>query len=167
MAGVVALAKRLRPACVLPLNEFGMPAHAAAAAALGLPGVRPDQVAAVVDKLAMRRAWAAAGLDQPAFRPVRDLAEARAAAGEIGFPCVVKPADSGGSGRGVMVLGGPAEVAEGYAFARPFARDGVVLLETFLAGTELTVEGLCRRGRHRVLAVSDKRRSHPCAPGWP
>lgn len=154
--GVLELARQARPDCVIPLNEFGMPTHAKVAAALGLPGVSQEQVAAVVDKAVMRRVWAQAGLRQPRFYAGETLAQAVKFADDIGFPCLIKPADSGGSGRGVIILDGPKDLAEGFAFAKPHARNGVVLVEEFIPGVELTVEGLCCRGRHRVLAISDK-----------
>jgi biotin carboxylase len=154
--GVLELARRTRPDCVIPLNEFGMQAHALVSAALGLPGVGPEQVAAVVDKQAMRQAWEKAGLRQPRFHACRSQEQVADAAGQIGFPCLIKPADSGGSGRGVIIINRPGETAEGFAFALPHARNGVVLVEEFIPGVELTVEGLCCRGRHAILAVSDK-----------
>jgi biotin carboxylase len=154
--GVLGLAREKKPHCVVPLNEFGMRTHAAVCRDLGLPGVEPEQAEMVVDKAVMRRAWSQAGLRQPRFRPVRDLRQARRAAGEIGFPCVIKPADSGGSGRGVLVLNRPEDVEEGVAFASPFARNGEILIEQFIPGIEMTLEGLCFQGEHRVLAMSDK-----------
>ena len=54
-------------------------------------------------KVAMRRALAERGVPQPRFAAVRTLHEARAAAEAVGFPSVLKPADSGGQ-RGVFLL---------------------------------------------------------------
>lgn len=154
--GVLALARVCKPHCVVPLNEFGMRTHAVVCKALGLPGVEPEQAEAVIDKAAMRKTWQKASLAQPVFRVVQTAEQAYQAAKEIGFPCVVKPADSGGSGRGVLILNHEDELEEGYQFARPYARNDELLIEEFIPGIEMTIEGLCFRGEHRILAMSDK-----------
>ena len=57
----------------------------------------------MTNKIAMRRRFAEAGVPQPRFAAARDLREALAAAETVGFPAVLKPADSGGQ-RGVFRL---------------------------------------------------------------
>ena len=52
-------------------------------------------------KVAMRRRLAEAGVPQPRFAALRSIAERARAADEVGFPAVLKPADSGGQ-RGVF-----------------------------------------------------------------
>lgn len=141
---------------VMPMNEFGMRTHAHVTQALGLPGLDLNQAEAVVDKGAMRTVWEAAGLCQPRFRIITQLAQAGPAAEQIGFPCIIKPADSGGSGRGIIIIEDASQVAEAFGFAEPHARNGRVLIEEFIDGLELTLEGLCWRGEHRILAGSDK-----------
>ena len=159
---VTDLARRTRVQAVMPLNEFGMRAHAAAVETLGLLGNSRKSAEWVVDKEAMRLRWAEASLPQPSFAAFGgrdesgDLEEARRAAKQVGFPCVIKPADSGGSGRGVLILHGEEDMEEGVAFARPFARNGRMLLENFIGGTEMTIEGLVVDGAHTILATSDK-----------
>ena len=49
----------------------------------------------------MRRRLGERGVPQPRFAAVRTLSETRRAADEVGFPAVLKPADSGGQ-RGVF-----------------------------------------------------------------
>lgn len=159
---VTALARERDVDAVMPLNEFGMRAHAAAVEELGLFGNTRQSAEWAVDKEVMRMRWAEWNLPQPRFAAFgggdakTDLIEARVAAAYVGFPCVIKPADSGGSGRGVLILHNVEELAEGLAFARPFARNCRLLLEGFIEGTEMTVEGLVVDGKHTVLAASDK-----------
>jgi biotin carboxylase len=161
VAAVVNLASEFTVDAVMPLNEFGMHAHAAAVEALGLLGNIPESANCAVDKELMRQRWAEWNLPQPRFAAFSsdgtfNLEEVRKAAVYVGFPCVIKPADSGGSGRGVLILNGLEDLTEGVDFARLFARNGRLLLESFIEGTEMTVEGLVLDGQHTILAASDK-----------
>ena len=80
---------------------------------------------------------------------------------EVGFPCVVKPLSLSGS-RGV-IRADDAEQARAAAervrgiLAAPREPAGAPLLvESYLPGAEVAVEGLLRAGRLEVLAVFDK-----------
>ena len=160
--GIVNLAKHLGVHAVMPLNEFGMRSHAYAVEKLGILGNNLDSAEKSTDKEKMRLCWKDASLPQPLFycfgnnNQEMDLKSARKAVDKIKFPCIIKPADSGGSGRGVLVLNNINELAEGIAFARPFCRNGRFVIEEFVEGTEVTVEGLVFNGEHTILAVSDK-----------
>ncbi|KWT91557.1 ATP-grasp domain-containing protein [Candidatus Magnetominusculus xianensis] len=141
---------------IMPLNEFGMRTHAYIANELGLPGVHLDCVEAVVDKSIMRQCWRNERLNQPDFLVFTTKGDAYCAAETIGFPCIIKPADSGGSGRGVIIADNRSDVDNAYDFAKQYARNGKIIAETFIEGIEVTVEGLCQRGEHKVLSISDK-----------
>ena len=96
-----------------------------------------DGDAALSAKIARNKArtldWLSrAGLPTPRSILVRSLKQARAAAGEIGWPVVVKPADrERGSAVSVDVEGEPA-LADAYARARDASRN--VLVEERIAG---------------------------------
>lgn len=72
--------------------------------------LRPSAATAALaqDKERQRATFGAAGLPQPAHRPVRDRAELLAFADEHGWPIVAKARRGGYDGRGVWVLDGPA-----------------------------------------------------------
>ena len=98
---IVELAQRASLDAVVAVDEPGVLVAALAAKRLGLAHNPPEAVAAAGDKAAMRDAFAAAGLPQPEFRLVGDEAQVAALAGEVGFPCVVKPVSLSAS-RGVI-----------------------------------------------------------------
>src|SRR5204863_6987431 len=88
------------------------------------------------------------------------------APGGVGFPCVVKPLILSGS-RGVMRADDPTSLAAALArlerlLADPAIRRpdpegaGQILIESFVAGPELALEGILTRGALRVLALFDK-----------
>ena len=76
--------------------DRAVPIVAAIAERLGLPGIGSDAARKVTHKVAMRRALGDAGVPQPRFAALRNVAEAHAAAATVGFPAVLKAADSAG-----------------------------------------------------------------------
>ena len=133
---------------------------------LGLPGHPPSAAAASRNKLAARRAFEAAGLLVPAFRPVSLSAALADPAAGVGYPAVVKPLALSGS-RGVMRVNDAAECLAaverlGRLLRAPDVRverdsaHGECLVEAFIPGRECAVEGLLTDGALRVLAIFDK-----------
>ena len=104
VAGVIEVARRHAVDGVLTVSaDRAVPIVAAVAEELGLPGIGTEVAHLMTNKIAMRRRLADAGVPQPRFAAARDLRTARAAAETVGFPSVLKPADSGGQ-RGIFRL---------------------------------------------------------------
>src|SRR4051812_34981674 len=102
--GVTEVARRHEVDGVLTVSaDRAVPVVAAVAEALGLPGIGTETAHLMTHKVAMRRRLAEAGVPQPRFAAARSLHEAYGAAETVGFPAVLKPADSGGQ-RGVFML---------------------------------------------------------------
>ncbi|HYA08523.1 MAG TPA: hypothetical protein VEG24_02975, partial [Gaiellaceae bacterium] len=100
----IEFAERIRPDGVLTItSDRAVVAVAAVAEALGLPGIGTRIAHVMTHKIAMRRRLAEAGVPQPRFAAARDLRTALAAAETVGFPAVLKPADSGGQ-RGLFLI---------------------------------------------------------------
>jgi len=137
---------------------------AVVAARLGLPGNPVEAVAAATDKAVQRHRWAAADVAQPAFRIVPpDAAEdsLRQAAAQAGFPCVVKAVSLSAS-QGVLRADDPAAaVAAAQRIRQILAAAGrpgdePLLVEEYLAGPELSIDGLLCDGDLVVTAIFDK-----------
>jgi biotin carboxylase len=156
--GVVGVARRYRVDAVLPLNDFGVPAAAAAVEALNLIGIDRATAARATSKSLMRGAWDAAGVPNPGWRLVRTLREAEQAASELAsWPLIVKPDDSrGGASRGVKVIHRLAELPEALAQAQAIYGTAACVIEEFLEGVEHSVETVTVSGTPHVIAVSDK-----------
>ena len=141
-------------------ERAGMVANAAAMR-LGLPHNPPGAIAASRDKIAMRAAAARGGINQPELRVVTTVDDAREAARSIGLPCVVKPASLSGS-RGVIRvdeerdLPGTLERVRKVLAAAGEDPCSPVLLEKFVPGAEVAVEGILDGGRLLPIAVFDK-----------
>ncbi|MBI5477261.1 MAG: ATP-grasp domain-containing protein [Deltaproteobacteria bacterium] len=140
---------------VCDTTDVGVPTMAYVAEALGLPGIGREAAQRFTDKYLMRKLTAAAGIQSVRHYLVGCLEDLVAGAAAIGYPVVVKPADNQSS-RGVHRVDGPAGLAAAWADARRFTRQPTVLVEEFLRGTEITVEGLMMGGQYHTLAISDK-----------
>ncbi|MFL5863616.1 MAG: ATP-grasp domain-containing protein [Solirubrobacteraceae bacterium] len=148
-------------AAIVGVDDQGVMAAALSAERLGLAHNSPAAVACTRDKAAMRRALAKAGVRQPRFALLPVGADAAAVAGQVGLPCVIKPLALSGS-RGVLRADdddqarAAAERVRAILGAAGEPRDADLLLESYLPGEEVAVEGLLRGGRLEVLAVFDK-----------
>jgi len=108
-------------------------------------------------KVAMRRALAEAGVPQPRFAALRTLSERRRAADEVGFPAVLKPADSGGQ-RGVFRVDSLDDVETHLHEALVASPTGEAILEEFVDGTEMNGIVIARHGEAIPLTLSDRLR---------
>lgn len=155
----------LRPDAVIGTDAETLLLAAAVAARIGVGRANPaSAVAATLDKAAQRRAGTATiGLSQPAFTLVGPGDDVVASALAVGFPVVVKPLSLTAS-RGVLRADDPLDVRAAVELIRPLVGpEDPVLIERFVAGGELALDGLLEDGRLHPLAVFDK----PDAPQGP
>jgi biotin carboxylase len=156
-AAIVELAGRTPLDAVVAVDDGGVAVAALASERLGLAHNPAAAVAATRDKVAMRQAFHAAGIPQPAYVVLAPGDDA----GAVDLPAVLKPVALSAS-RGVI----RADDAEGARRAHARIRailadagedaDGPVLAERYLPGVEVAVEALMRAGELEVLAVFDK-----------
>jgi biotin carboxylase len=155
---VVRFARQVPVAAIVGIDDSGTLLAAKASQALGLPHNAPEAAEAARDKHLMRCRFAAAGLPSPAFRRWRLSDDPAVVAADTAFPCVVKPTILSGS-RGVMRADDPAELAARFARLRGILapeRCEDVLVEDYIPGVEVALEGLLDGGRLRTLALFDK-----------
>ena len=151
---------------IVPVDDGGTALAARASELLRLPANPPAAVGATRNKAELRQLLAAAGLPSPAFRVCAFDEDAAALAEELSFPVVVKPLALAGS-RGVMraddagsfvavverlrrMLQQPATAAACGETADRY------LVEGYLPGDEVALEGLLLDGSLQVLALFDK-----------
>ena len=154
ISGVVAVGDR--PAMVA----------ARVAEALGLRGHPPHAVRDATHKLRTRLRLRAAGLTVPEFRALPVEADEAALLDGARFPCVIKPMALSAS-RGVMRADTPRELVAAATRLRrlletPAVRalrdpaNETLLLETFVPGREVALEGVVTDGALTVFAIFDK-----------
>ena len=146
---------------VLAVDDHGLALAAQLRVALKLPGNPPDAVATLTDKLRFRRLQQAIGLPCPAFAEVGgDDATAALAALALGFPLVAKARRLNAS-RGVIRADDAGQLVRALKQVRRIQaraqRDKHdLLVERFIPGVEVALDGVLVDGVLQVLAVFDK-----------
>jgi biotin carboxylase len=157
-SAVLRATARLKLDGVLTVSaDRAVPVVAAVAEARGLPGIGVETAHLMTHKIAMRARLADAGVPQPRFAALRTISETRRAADEVGFPSVLKPADSGGQ-RGVFRVESLDDIHAHLHEALVASPTGEAILEEFVEGTEMNGIVLSRGGEALPLTLSDRLR---------
>lgn len=143
--------------------DRAVPVVARVAELLGLPGIRSETAHLMTNKIAMRRRLADAGVPQPRFAAVRHVREVRAAADAVGFPAVLKPADSAGQ-RGLFLVQSRDDLVRHLHAALVQSTEEEAILESYHGGLEVNGLMVARGGFVTVVTLSDRRR--PAGPGF-
>src|SRR6266550_588903 len=132
---------------------------AAIAEALGLGGNPVAAAAAARDKHQQRQLLATAGVAVPRYELLTIAADPEKVGSGVSYPCVLKPLRLSAS-RGVIRADTQAEfVAAFERIKRILEQTGCgrsLLVEEFVPGREVAVEGLVTQGALQVLALFDK-----------
>ena len=146
---------------VIAVDSQVSSAAAAIAAELGLPSNSLASVAAANNKQQMRQLLAQADVPSPNFRLCRFDDDRAELAQQTDFPCVIKPLALAAS-QGVMRADDPAELLLACQRLEQILACGSLpaadqfLLEEFVSGPEVALEGIVTAGQLRVLALLDK-----------
>lgn len=147
---------------IVPVDDSATLLASHAAATLGLPNNPPEAAEAARDKGIMRAKMSAAGVPCPVFRRFHLTDDPRDIARQVSFPCVVKPLRLSGS-RGVIRADDPDELVVAFERTkRILLSDGFdltstdILIEDFIPGFEVALEGLLTAGDLHTLTIFDK-----------
>lgn len=151
---------------IVAVDDDGALLAAMASEILNLPHNAADAVAAAGNKYLTRQLLAQAELPSPFFRCYPIDADPTTIARDIPFPCVLKPLFLSAS-RGVIRADDATQLAAAFKrvgdlLRRPEIeqRGGVlahqILIESFIPGQEVALEGILIRGELKVLALFDK-----------
>jgi biotin carboxylase len=157
-----AVAADHRVAGVFSYDETLVVATAHIAEALAVPGLTVEGVENCRNKHRTRRVLSAAGLVQPRCSYVTDAAAALRAADAYGYPVVLKPRGMGAS-IGVVRADDAAAVAAAFGVAERASHggspsyEGGVLVEEYLDGPEISVDGAVVDGGYEPMFVARKR----------
>ena len=164
-AAIVEFDGRVPIDAVLGVDDQGLLTAAIAGAQLGLVTNPASAVAATRNKAAMRELLATAEVHQPGYVTIRRDGDVDGAVGvaaaELGYPVVIKPTNQAAS-RGVIRANNPEEATLATKrILEMLESDGEgnkapLLVERFVPGEEIAVEGLLTAGNLQVLAVFDK-----------
>ena len=146
---------------IVAVDDQGVLTAAIASKSLQLPYNAPSAVKTTRDKAIMRERLARRCVSQPPFVVVRSAHEALTAAEQLTFPVVIKPISLSAS-QGVIRIDKAAGIPTSVdRVRRILAKRGrpsnePLLIEKFIPGKEVAVEGLLSKGGLTILAIFDK-----------
>jgi biotin carboxylase len=150
---------------IVAVDDEGALAAAYAAEALGIAKNPPAAIEATRDKAKMRRLLSKADVSQPAFAIVdahdNEVDRVAYAADLFSYPVVIKPVSLSAS-RGVERADNAEEArraatrARAVALAAGCAPNEPLLVERYVAGDEIALEGMLTNGALETLAIFDK-----------
>ena len=157
---IVSHAQRFPLNAIVGVDETTTRLAARASHALGLSHNSEESVRAAHDKHRFRQSIHQAGLRCPWYRLVTLDRNIGRVAAEIFYPCVLKPLALSGS-RGVIRADNQAAFVRAAARIRDLlvqtgSTTDHILVEEFIPGCEVALEGLLDNGRLEVLALFDK-----------
>ncbi|MFQ5889317.1 MAG: ATP-grasp domain-containing protein [Gemmatimonadota bacterium] len=163
---IVRLAEGRPLAAVVSVDDSAAVLAARAARALNLPHNPPEAVRAALYKHEMRELARRAGVPGPAFRLFSTGSDPGPAAAETRYPCVLKPVYLSAS-RGVIRADDPPSFVAAHRRISRILADAsssegdpsverLILIEDYLPGAEVALEGLLVDGRLHTLALFDK-----------
>ncbi len=147
---------------IIAVDDSATELAAHASAALGLAHNSPQAAEAARDKLLMRTLMSAGGAPCPAFRPYMLSEDPAWIATQVGYPCVVKPLRLSGSRGVIRANDTPEFVAAFKRLKRMLISEGnseyetSILVEDFIPGFEVALEGILTHGQLKVLTLFDK-----------
>ncbi len=144
---------------VIGFLDSTLPLVAQLSEEFALPGCSPAVLKNLTDKTWARTRLAESGVPGPGFRvldaSVSEHAHRRSLVEGLGYPLILKPADSS-AGRGVVRAVDPAALDRAWDTAARFTRTGTLLAEEELTGDEISVETVTRAGRTAVVTATEK-----------
>jgi len=147
---------------ILGTDDATIELAAMASDVLGLPHNSPTAARLARRKDLARECLAAAGVRVPRYWTIRLDQPLDAQLSDVSFPCVVKPVDLSGS-RGVIRADDHPQLIAAIERTRRLLVDehkrgerDLLLIEEFIPGREVALEGLLTGGRLEVLAIFDK-----------
>lgn len=127
---------------------------------LGLAGIKYETARKCTEKDLMAIALEKGNVPIPKFAVLSLLKESQSAVEEFInsweiYPCIAKPTDSSGS-RGVNIVLNKEQLLNGLKYSARSSRSKTVIIQEYLDGDEVSVEGFVQNGDFKVIQVTDK-----------
>jgi biotin carboxylase len=164
--GIFQFAANDPVAAIIPVDDGATVIAAMASELLDLPFNAPEAAYAARNKHRMRELLAAAGVPSPHSTLFGVDEDPQAVAAQVSYPCVVKPLMLSGS-TGVIRANNSDEFVTAFKRTRRIVRASGgeadesidcahILVEDFIPGFEVALEGILAHGQLKVLSLFDK-----------
>lgn len=122
----------------------------------GLPGNTISVIDKLTNKFSIYQLAKKIGISVPATTIVNQIFDIHNFAQEFGFPIVIKPTDATNS-RGFCKINSYKEITEDVLKkSLSFSKSKQVIVQQFIDGFMITLEGVCSGGKHKTIASSRK-----------
>lgn len=122
---------------------------------LGLPGISENAAKLLTDKALMKEAFVKGNVNTAPFRRITSFDEAKSAAEELGLPVMLKIVDKSGS-RGITKISDLSMLREAYDFASAATSADHMIVENFVEGKEIGIDGFVQNGKLLLFLPHDK-----------
>ncbi|MCZ6472406.1 MAG: ATP-grasp domain-containing protein [SAR324 cluster bacterium] len=151
---------------VVAVEDEGTVLASRVAARLRLPANPEESAVASRNKFMFREITSTAGIAAPWFRKFPVSSDPHQVAQQIPYPCVLKPLFLS-AGRGVIRADNQDEFVAAFSRITKLLRDPEImaaggedaqwlLVESFIPGAEVSLEGMLEEGKFKLLAFMDK-----------
>lgn len=133
-------------------TDISVPTICYVATKLKLVGNSEHSAFVSTNKFAMRNAFKANDVSIPKFREIKSIEEVE---DNCSYPIIVKPVDRSGS-RGVAKVERFSALSEAVKEAISESITNTAIIEDYIEGKEVSVESISWKGKHYILAITDK-----------
>lgn len=163
---IVQFCEELPLDAIIPVDDDTVVVAAKASQQLGLPSNPPEAVQATREKHRLREKLHKAGLQVPNYKIFHTGEDVKTLSQQVNYPCVLKPVFLSAS-RGVIRANQADEFIHAFHRIKKILEDSevvqrggdlaeLVLVEDYVPGIEVALEGLLTHGQLKVLAIFDK-----------
>ena len=158
LSEIIDYAGKIKPDAVISDQcDYSQFAQAVIAEKFALPGPTVEQAQTGSNKYIQRMKSKQAGIKIPEFSVCTNTAQALSFSENIGYPVILKPVDNRGS-FGVSKVSGEDGIYDAYFSALTNSHSRYVLVEKFISGVHITVDGYCFPGHGcKSLALASKK----------
>lgn len=122
---------------------------------LGLNTISKETAYVATNKAAMRKRLQEKNIPIPKFEIVKSKQDLNIKSKLFSIPFIIKPSDNSGS-RGITLVNSMNQIKGAYEYAYENSNDGIVLLEEYMHGDEVSVEIFVSNKNPVVIRITDK-----------
>jgi biotin carboxylase len=153
---ILKIAEKFKPDGIITLaTDMPIRSVAAVAQKYNLAAISCDVAIKATDKVEMIKCFKDHHVPHPWFEIVRSKQELNVAIADKNTPFIIKPNDSSGS-RGVILVTKKSDSVNAFNYSFSYSKSGIVLIEEYMKGPEVSVEIIVCEGNVHVLAITDK-----------
>ncbi len=149
------LTDRIKIGGVMTIGNDAAETVALIASHFDLVGISQKAAFGASHKKKMKEYFLKNDIRSPQYFVVNSIEELREAASRLGFPAILKPSDGRGA-RGVLYLETLSELENAFSYARSNSKTKVLILEKFIEGDQLSVEGIFVKNRFHAIGYADR-----------